>query len=70
MNQLTSLDVSNNTALTSLECSENQFTADGLNALFGTLHGNTGSKAIHIFGNPGAGTCDRSIATDKGWTVG
>ena len=40
-NQLTSLDVSGANKLTELNCSENQFTADALNALFGTLHNDT-----------------------------
>jgi len=42
--------------------------ADALNTLFGDLETVTG-KTIRITGNPGASTCDTSIATSKGWTV-
>jgi len=42
--------------------------ADALNTLFGDLGTVTG-KTIKITGNPGASTCDTSIATSKGWTV-
>jgi len=42
--------------------------ADALNTLFGDLETVTG-KTIKITGNPGASTCDTSIATNKGWTV-
>ena len=71
-NQLTSLDMSHNTALVSLGCSFNQLSAEALNALFRTLHDNNinnGHKGISIQNNPGTSTCDRSIATDKGWIV-
>ena len=70
-NQLTALDVNNNTALTGLSCGSNQLTATALNNLFGTLHSNTieGGKNIYIGDNDGTGTCDTSIATNKGWTV-
>jgi hypothetical protein len=52
----------------------NLFNAAALNALFGTLHNNSGSKTIYISNNPkGAGTgtvnCTQSIATGKGWQV-
>jgi len=69
-NLLTSLDVSNNTALTELSCSWNQLLSLALNALFGTLHSNNlgEEKTISISENPGAESCDRSIATTKGWT--
>jgi len=68
-NQLTSLDVSKNTALTGLFCQDNQLTVNALNALFGTLHNNGGTKYIYIKNNPGTATCDRSIAEKKGWKV-
>ena len=42
--------------------------ANALNTLFGDLETVTG-KTIKITGNPGASTCDTSIATSKGWTV-
>jgi hypothetical protein len=68
-NKLTALDVSKSAVLNELFCQVNQLGAAGLNALFGTLHGNnTGSKWIYIRDNPGAGACTQKIATDKGWT--
>jgi len=68
-NKLSSLDVSKCTVLTSLSCSGNKLTSSALNTLFGTLHSNAGEKNIWISGNPGAETCDRSIAERKGWLV-
>ena len=71
LNELTSLDVSKNTTLTKLWCHSNQLTVDALNALFGTLHGNTipnMSKTIWIYYNPGTSGCNTTIATQKGWT--
>ena len=75
-NKLTSLDVSNNAKLGHLDCRHNNLSADALNSLFETLHYNdlTNTKAypakrILIYGNPGANTCNTSIAEDKGWTV-
>lgn len=68
-NKLTSLDVSNNTALANLYCAGNQLTDSALNALFGTLHSNVGEKSIIIRGNPGATSCDKSIAMNKGWEI-
>jgi surface protein len=49
----------------------NQLTAAELNALFGDLKDLTGvtAQTITITGNPGAGTCDQSIATNKNWIV-
>jgi hypothetical protein len=72
INQLTALDVSKNTALTLLGCYGNQLSVVALNALFGTLHGNTiqgRSKAINFLDNPGAGGCNRSIVKSKGWDL-
>ncbi|MEJ5245814.1 MAG: leucine-rich repeat domain-containing protein [Bacteroidota bacterium] len=42
--------------------------ANALNTLFGDLETVTG-KTIRITGNPGASTCNTSIATAKGWAV-
>jgi len=42
--------------------------ATALNTLFGDLETISG-KTIKITGNPGAATCDKTIATNKGWTV-
>ena len=70
-NQLTRLDVSNLIVLVRLDCSSNQFSAEALNDLFKTLHNNLKgkNKDVYIRNNPGANTCDRSIATNKGWWV-
>jgi hypothetical protein len=43
--------------------------ANALNEVFTGLGTASGSQAITITNNPGAATCDRSIATAKGWTV-
>ena len=40
-----------------------------LNKLFTNLATVTTTQTITITGTPGAATCDRSIATSKGWTV-
>lgn len=42
--------------------------ASALNTIFSNL-GTVSGKTITITGNPGAGTCNQSIATGKGWTV-
>jgi hypothetical protein len=71
-NQLTALNVSKNTALMHLDCRDNQLDAGALNALFETLHGIThggSEKYIYISGNPGAGSCNKSLAEGKGWRV-
>jgi len=66
-NQLTSLDVSENTALTVLDCYGNRLTDIALNRLFDTLPYKGG--AIIIGENPGTDSCSASIARDKGWDV-
>lgn len=43
--------------------------AAALNAFFTSLGTAKGAQTITITNNPGAGTCDTSIATAKGWTV-
>jgi len=68
-NELSSLDVSQNSALKVLDCSENQLTGAALNALFETLHSNSGDKTIFIGMNPGEDDCNHSIATNKEWKV-
>jgi Leucine-rich repeat (LRR) protein len=69
-NQLTNLNVSNNTALRSLSCDNNQLTSAELDALFGTLNSSTiWGKTISIYNNPGTSSCNRCIATNKGWTL-
>ena len=68
-NELTSLDLSNNTALTEMWCLENNLSAAALNALFRSLCSSDSYKKIHVWDNPGAGACDRSIAEKKQWWV-
>jgi hypothetical protein len=63
------LDVSTNIVLNSLAVGANQFSGPALNALFGTLHTGVGTKYISFLLNPGTATCDRSIATGRGWTI-
>lgn len=47
-----------------------QLGAEALNTVFTNLAtAASGSQTITITGNPGAATCNRSIATAKGWTV-
>jgi hypothetical protein len=70
--KLTSLDVSTtNTELVYINLRSNDFSAEALNALFGNLPMRTAADnaTIYVGGNPGSGSCDRSIATDKGWSV-
>ena len=45
-----------------------QLNAAAINTLFTNL-GTVSGKTVTITGVPGAATCDRSIATAKGWTV-
>jgi len=80
-NQLTSLNVSGATALRSLHCEDNQLNASALNSLFqGLPTGNFNENnitgywdwwdwVVWVYGNPGAATCIRSIAENKGWLV-
>jgi hypothetical protein len=73
INQFTSLDVKANTNLENLVCSDNLFSANTLNDLFRTLHGNKEKgelgKAVIIGNNPGTKGCDTKIAKNKGWTI-
>lgn len=47
----------------------NKLSATALNDLFTSLGTASGSQTITITGNPGAATCNPSIATSKGFTV-
>ncbi len=49
--------------------SNNEMSATALNDLFTSLGTAVGSQTITITGNPGASTCDTTIATAKGFTV-
>ena len=70
---LTSLDLSGCIALKGwVYLNGNLLSANSLNAMFETLPGNSVSgeiKVLYISCNPGANTCDKSIAQNKGWTV-
>ena len=70
-NRLEHLDMSNNTVLTSLNCSSNRLVAESLNALFLSLHNKTvpEEKTVYISRNPGAGSCTKSLAEQRGWVV-
>jgi hypothetical protein len=46
-----------------------ELSAAALNEIFTNLGTAAGSQTITITGNPGAATCDQSIATAKSWTV-
>ena len=69
-NELTTLDVSSCTALQTLDCYGNKLDSNVLDALFGTLPApGSGSFSVFIYGNPGADSCNRTLAEDKGWRV-
>ena len=51
-----------------VDVSYTSLAASNLNDLFGDLPTLSG-KTINITGSTGAGTCDKTIATNKGWTV-
>jgi hypothetical protein len=68
-NPISSIDLSANTLLTDVRCRNANFSAEALNNMFRSLHGNSGEKFIDYYGNPGTASCDASIVTGKGWTV-
>jgi Leucine-rich repeat (LRR) protein len=75
-NQLTSLNVSGCTELEEFDCSDNQLTASALNAVFTALSSPPSPCTlspycswIDISNNPGAATCNKAIAENKGWSV-
>jgi hypothetical protein len=51
-----------------LDCSFNQLSATALNDIFAALTPRQGGW-VNISYNPGASTCNQSIATNKGWYV-
>jgi hypothetical protein len=53
----------------SFDVSDNDMEAEDINDLFTSLGTAAGSQTVTVTGNPGASTCDTSIATGKGWTV-
>jgi len=69
-NQLTSLDIGNNTVIDQINCVSNQLATETINELFRSLPAKTrfGSQ-ICIRNNPGTALCDEKIAGNKRWTV-
>ena len=49
--------------------SQQEIEADALDIFFTSLGTANGAQTITVTGNPGAATCDTTIATTKGWTV-
>lgn len=76
-NQLTSLDVSKCTTLEDLNCVYNQLSTNALNKILTDLpqgktwqeYDYTWQSEIHIGGNLGTATCNKSIAENKGWKI-
>gem|GEM_PF-2415326 len=65
-NRLTCFDASKNTSLMWLALQYNQFSAEKLNNLFGTLPIGKGRK-INVDNNPGTSTCNICFAENRGW---
>lgn len=70
-NALIALDVSKCMVLISLNCNNNQLSTSALNSLFKSLpKRNPDDEAvITCYNNSGFETCDKTIATRKGWRV-
>lgn len=71
-NQLTSLNVSANSELDELYCSNNKLTTQALNSIFEGLpiiKDPAIGGMLFIGGNLGTNDCNRSIATNKLWTI-
>jgi ankyrin repeat protein len=69
-NGLTSADFTGLNLLKTISVSFNNMNAAALNALFNTLNSAVlGTKLINIAGNPGTATCNKALATAKGWEV-
>jgi len=52
-----------------VDVSNNSMTKATIDAFFNSIGNANGSQSINIRNNPGALTADRSIATNKGYTV-
>lgn len=61
------IDWANSTFTSLIDLMYNNLDATELNRIFTSLPSMT--QTIRVTGNPGAATCDPSIATAKGWTV-
>jgi len=72
-NQLKSLCAIENVRLSRVDITDNNFYEQELNNLFGTLQDGRSwtqfMKRIFIGNNPGTESCDRSIATNRRWSV-
>jgi hypothetical protein len=66
-NKLTHIDLANNNNLIELNCAYNKLDESALNRIFNDLPFVAQGK-ICVVGNPGADSCDRIIASTKGWT--
>ena len=53
----------------SFDCQNQSLSANALNDLFTSLGTPATTQTVTITGNPGASTCDTTIATAKNWTV-
>ena len=83
-NILTAINISKCSKLNYIDCRSNKLTQNGLNTLFedlpffpikpGIIYIGTGFRTDKGWDysqrNPGYDTCDKSIATDRGWIVG
>lgn len=65
-NQITSITIREDAKLSRILNANNCMDTKALNDVFSTL---PPSGSIAIYNNPGASTCDRSIAENKNWTV-
>lgn len=52
-----------------IDVSVNKMTATAINDFFTSLGTANGTQTVNVSSNPGAATCDTTIATNKGWTV-
>lgn len=68
-NQLSAINLTNCSNLNYADIRNNKLTATQLNNTFFTLNSGVSAKRMYIGGNPGAGTCNTSIATDRNWTI-
>jgi hypothetical protein len=67
---LDNIVIGDNPKLKRLMVNGNDLSAQTLNALFESLHANDiTDKTVVILKNPGANTCNKSIAEKKGWKV-
>lgn len=55
--------------LQAFSVAQSALSASALNVMFSNLGTVSTARVVTITGTPGAATCDRSIATAKGWTV-